>query len=350
MDPSDKVRVYQGPAGESFEVDRQLRSTVDLDALRASLGLPPYIDLTRPALRRALVALWASSSAPSTFASFPERKKLDSPISPLLMGGGAVKFLSPSANVGGGPLNRKIHDLDFILPRNQAGKFVQLLCLLGAVAGTQFTHFLTSSDKRFNALRAGERYRVRGLDWSETEPTVASVVDVFVEKIEMRHTLSVHDEFARAKANLYTIGLEKVILTKCQLISDFDARAVTPSDGVDVRVLHWPHYRKDKIIVGMEEKDMSDVCALFLDSDGGSRLNIEGLRRELNDQKFLLTVRLNLENLLSREDWMKSRGLSGAQISHVMETCSGLLKALPEVRKEWSKPWWNVDVETPVVG
>jgi hypothetical protein len=349
MDPSDKVRVYQGPAGETFEVERQLYSVVDVDGLRDSLEMPSYIDLTGSAMQRALVAIWASATAPATFGAIPEGRKLDSLIQPLLMGGAAVKVLSPSANLPGGPLNRKIHDLDFVLPRSQAGKFVQALCLLEAVAGSKFKHFLTSTDRRFNALRAGERYRVRGIDWGDAQAPVASVVDIFVEKIEMRHTVSVHGEFSRAKANMHSIGFEKLMMTKCQLISDFDARDVRPTDGLDVRVLRWPHYREGRLIVGMEEKDMKDVCALLLDGGESGRLDVERLRRELNDQKLLLTVRLNLENLLSREDWMKGKGLSAGQISHVKETGSRILRALPEVDKKWSKPWWNTEVETPSV-
>ncbi len=343
------MRVYQGPAGETFEVDRQLRSTVDAEALRTLLGLPSYIDLSNSALQRAVVVLWASVSAPKPFVSFPEGKKLDSPLSPLLMGGAAVKFMSPSANLPGGPLNRKIHDLDYILPRNQAGKFVQLLCLLDLAAGSRFKRFMTSTDKRFNALRAGERYRVRGRNWADSQGPVASVVDVFVEKIQTRHTVSIHDDFARAAENLHTIGLEKLIITKCQLISEFDAKSVRSADGIDARILSWPSYRENKVIVGMEEKDMLDVCSLLIDGGVSGRLDVARLRRELSDPKFLLTVRLNLENLVSRQDWMKAKGLSGAQISLVAGTGALVLKALPTVDKSWSKPWWNTDVETPSV-
>jgi hypothetical protein len=320
-----------------------------VERLRGSLGLPPYVDFNGSAMQRALVAIWASTTAPSTFLEVPEGRKLDAPIQPLLMGGAAVKVLSPSANQPGGPLNRRIHDLDFVLPRSQAGKFVQALCLLDTVAGSKFKHFLTSTDRRFNALRAGERYRVRGIDWGEAQAPVASVVDIFVEKIEMRHTVSVHDEFPRAGANLHSIGLEKLIMTKCQLITEFHARDVRAEDGLEARVLRWPHYKEGRLVVGMEEKDMKDVCALLIDGGESGRLDVERLRTGLEDQKFLLTFRLNLENLLSREGWMKEKGLSAGQISHVKETGSRILKALPEVDKKWSKPWWNTDVETPSV-
>jgi hypothetical protein len=343
------VRVYEGPGGEVYEVELPPRSAVDLEGLRVKLGMPTYLDLTDPLMQRALVTIWASAIAPSAFKGIREGRSLDAPLLPLLMGGAAVKVLSPSANVPGGPMNRRIHDLDFVLPRSQAGKFVLLLSLLDGVAGSRFKHFLTSNDKRFNALRAGERYRVRGLDWVDLKKPAVSVVDVFVEKIDMRHRVPVSNEFARAEANLHTIGFEKLIMSKCQLISDFDSKDVTPADRLEDRVLRWPHYRQDKLIIGMEEKDMLDVCALLLDGEESGRPDVGRLRRELSDQKFLLTVRLNLENLLSREGWMKAKGLSQGQVSHVKEACARILSALPEIDKKWSKPWWNTDVDTPSV-
>jgi len=78
-------------------------------------------------------------------------------------------------------------------------------------------------------------------------------------------------------------------------------------------------------------------------------LDIGRLRRALDDRKLLLTVRLNLENLVSAENWMKTRGLNGHQISRVHETGRRILSALPVVDQAWSKPWWNTNVETPLV-
>ncbi len=348
MTSPERVRVYFGPGGETFEAERQPRSNVDVERLREDLKIPSYVDLKPTVMRRAVVALWAATTAPSTFRNTQNGRKLDSPLQPLLMGGAAVKVLSASANEVGGAMNRKIHDLDFILPKSQAGKFVQVLSYLETVAGSEYMHFLTSNDRRFNALRAGERYRARGIDWGEDGQPSPSVVDILVDKIEMRHRINVQAEFALSERNLHTIGMEKLIISKCQLINEYDPKVVSLPASAACRILRYPPYRKDRAILGMEEKDMLDVSALLIDG-GDGRLDIERLRRALDDQKLLLTTRLNLENLVSGEDWMKTKGLNGHQMSHVQEMGRWILSALPVVDKAWSKPWWNTNVETPLV-
>ncbi|MGA1975863.1 MAG: hypothetical protein ABSG92_09530 [Conexivisphaerales archaeon] len=349
MTSPERVRVYFGPGGETFEAEREPRSMVDVEKLRADLKIPSYVDLKPTVMRRAIVALWAATTAPSTFGKTRDRRKLDSPLQPLLMGGAAVKVLSASANEVGGPMNRKIHDLDFILPKSQAGKFVQVLSCLEAVAGSEYMHFLTSNDRRFNALRAGERYRARGIDWGEDGQPSPSVVDILVDRIEMRHRINVREEFALSERNFHTIGMEKLIISKCQLINEYDPKVVSLPQSAACRILRYPPYRKDRTILGMEEKDMLDVSALFIDGGEDGRLDIGRLRRALDDRKLLLTVRLNLENLVSAENWMKTRGLNGHQISRVHETGRRILSALPVVDQAWSKPWWNTNVETPLV-
>lgn len=349
MGDISRIVVYREPDGTVHEVASPPISNVPTDLLRSDLGIPDYVDLDSPPLGRAAASIWAAVKAPESLHNVPERNKIDGPLFPLLMGGGAVKMLCPIANARPSPLNRSIHDLDFIVPKNQGGKFVLLLSLLSGVAGTRYHHFLTSSDKRFNAIRAGDRYRIRAVDWPpEGQPSV-TWVDVLVDKIEMRHNIPIKEEFPRARSNMYTIGPEKLFVSKCQLISDYDKKdmGLVQQNGLESRVLDYPHFKEDKFIMGMEEKDMLDVCSLL--HDRGDAMSLEKLKAELKDQKFLLTVRLNLKNLISRMGWMKKKGLSEEQKNTIGQAGERILAGLPTVDKEWSKPWWNTDVDTPLV-
>jgi len=107
-------------------------------------------------------------------------------------------------------------------------------------------------------------------------------------------------------------------------------------------------------VIGMEQKDMMDLCALIhdrvLDVKSGPRLDPQRVSELLRkDQKFLLTVRLNLQNILDRAEWLRSKGLSEHQITRLNEATKSILDALPNPDKKWDKPWWNTDVETPVI-
>jgi len=46
---------------------------------------------------------------------------------------------------------------------------------------------------------------------------------------------------------------------------------------------------------------------------------------------------------------LKGKGLSEVQLSRIDESLSMIAKMLPSSRKRWDKPWWNKDIDTPVV-
>jgi len=102
----------------------------------------------------------------------------------------------------------------------------------------------------------------------------------------------------------------------------------------------------------MEEKDIKDLCAVFLDHPLGSgkeEINQEKIRKILDrDKKLALTVTLNLQNVITRTEllakWMKP-----SETSVVVDRISTFLNALPKIDKKWSKPWWNTAVETPLI-
>ena len=121
----------------------------------------------------------------------------------------------------------------------------------------------------------------------------------------------------------------------------------------EFRILPYTYYSSDKVVLGMEEKDMKDVCAVLLDhqvGEGKEEIGKDKIRKTLDkDKKMALTVTLNLQNLMQRTEtltrWMKQN-----EIATVTDRVNELLGFLPKVDKKWDKPWWNVAVETPLIG
>jgi hypothetical protein len=118
------------------------------------------------------------------------------------------------------------------------------------------------------------------------------------------------------------------------------------------RILPYPYYAEDKIIVGMEDKDIKDVSAIFLDHEigtGSEKVDSQKIRKILEkDKKFALTVTLNLKNLVERSDVL-GKWMPKSEASAVTDRVNALLKELPTVDKKWDKPWWNTAVETPII-
>jgi hypothetical protein len=120
----------------------------------------------------------------------------------------------------------------------------------------------------------------------------------------------------------------------------------------EFRILPYEHYASDRLVIGMEEKDAKDVCAVFLDHDLGEeigKIGTEKLRKILEkDKKLALTVTLNLKNMVDKEELLE-KWLSKREITLVVERIQTLLKAMPMIDKKWDKPWWNTAVETPLI-
>ncbi|MGB9676916.1 MAG: hypothetical protein ACPL0C_07010 [Candidatus Bathyarchaeales archaeon] len=349
--------LYKDLDGTAYEVELPLTSHVDAEELRESLGLPSYIDLNYFPMKSAMVVLWASVNAPRLNELYPkvfEKTVSKNPIPALLFGGAAVKIHCPSANCGG-CLERPIKDTDFIVPKKQGVDFYKLLLRMDGAFGTQYKSFATANDRRFNAWRHGERYRLTTINGitSEGLPTI-TVLDIFCDAIDLRHRVDVRDSFTSYRENLYTIGLEKLIISKAQFILDMPKECTEELKkcGCDYRILPYPYYAEDKIVVGMEEKDVKDVCAIFLDHEigvGAENINAQKMRKILErDKKLALTVTLNLKNIVEKPDVLK-KWISKGEISKVTDRIERLLKELPVIDKKWDKPWWNTAVETPII-
>ncbi|MEM0253143.1 MAG: hypothetical protein QXK78_01090 [Candidatus Bathyarchaeia archaeon] len=353
----NRFTLYKDLNGTTYDVELPLTSHVDPNELRDELGIPGYIDMKYFPMRSAIVTLWAAVNAHRLNELFPmafEKKLSNKPIPALLFGGAAIKIHCKSANCNG-PLDREIKDTDYVVPKKQGMEFYKLLLNMDKAFGTCYKSFATANDRRFNALRFGERYRVTTINGinSNGVPTI-TVLDIFCDKIQLRHKVDVTQEFERFKENLYTIGLEALILSKAQFI--FDAPKEVAKDleqyGQEYRILKYPYYDKDRIIIGMEEKDVKDVCAIFLDheiGEGPESINPKKMRKILEGDKGLtLTVTLNLRNLVDRAEFLE-RWLPKSDVAKIIERIERLLNDLPVVDKKWNKPWWDTGVETPQI-
>ena len=310
-------------------------------------------------MRTAMAILWASMNAHLLHRQYSgafEKQVSDKPIPALLFGGAAIKILCPSSN-GKGPLARAIKDTDFIVPKKQGIQFYKMLLGLNKAFGSMYTSFATSNDRRFNTWRYGDRYRLTAINGitNHGEPTI-TVIDLFCDRINLRHKVEIKDAglFERYKENLYTVGLEALLLSKGQFI--FDMPVVVREDlkqkRQDYRILQYPHYVKDRIIIGMEEKDLKDVAAVFLDHEigkGRGKIDPQILKKVLEkDQKLALSVTLNIKNLSEKPEIL-ANWLSKSDASIVKNKIEALFKELPKVEKKWDRPWWDTEVETPAI-
>ena len=354
---SGKAVLYQEADGAKYEVDLPLTSLVDVKKMMSDLGLPSYIDLEYFPMRSAIATIWASQRAHEMRKLYPkayEKEISNKLIAALLFGGAAMKIHCEHSN-GKGALSRSIKDTDFIVPKSQGSSFCKLLLNMAEAFGTQFKFFRTKSDLLFNGMRQGQRYRIRTINGITPEglPTV-TVLDIFCDYIDLRHKIEIKDSFERPRYNLYTIGLEYLILSKSQFIMDLPRADihVLKEHRQEFRVLPYKYYSPDKVVLGMEEKDLKDVCAVFLDhpiGKGKEEIDKDKMRKTLDkDKKLALTVTLNLQNMVQRtellEKWMKK-----GEIATVVERMQTLLNVLPQVAKKWNKPWWNTAVETPLI-
>jgi len=354
-----KAVLYRDVSGEEISVDIPLTSTVDVEQLKREIGLPEYVDMEYFPLQRAVVTIWAAKHAHELDKLYPqlvEKRMEKEPISVLLFGGGGFRICCPSSNLRGGPFSRHLKDVDIIVRKSQATPFYRMLLLLDRICGSRFTHFRTPSDKFFNAIRHGDRYRIRTIDSINADGTpVPGVMDILCDEIDLRHKVDANEALRDPEANLYTIGLEGLILSKCMFIMEVpEAKVdVIKESGQENRILNYPYYKPGAVLIGMEEKDIKDVCAVFLDheiGEGNDQINCRKIADILErDKKFRKTVRLNLENIARNEQYLASLGASAGDISTIVERITTMLQHVKQSDERWDKAWWNTDVETPEI-
>ena len=165
-----------------------------------------------------------------------------------LLGGLAVYLQSPSARTDE-RLKRSYKDLDFTTLAKFSAKTRVLFAELGY-----------SGNKTFNALHGHQRL----LFWDEQ---IGRQVDIFIDRFQMCHNI---DFRPRLQIDQRTLALADLLLTKLQ-------------------------------IVEVNEKDLVDVVALFVDYDVGDddrSINAAYIAKLMsNDWGFNKTLELNLEKV-----------------------------------------------------
>ena len=134
---------------------------------------------------------------------------------PLRLLGGLAIYLRASSAKTNEQLKRAYKDLDFVVPAKHTGKTKMLFAKLGY-----------SANKNYNALHGHQRL----LFWDEQH---GRQVDIFVDRMQMCHNI---DFRSRLNIDERTLSLADLMLTKLQ-------------------------------IVELNEKDMLDTMALFIDFD-----------------------------------------------------------------------------------
>src|SRR3990170_3013790 len=240
---ANKFVLYEDMDGKVYDVDLPLTSNVDPAKLRENLGVSDYVDLDYFPMKSAMVTLWASMNAPQLHEQYPsafDKKVSDKAIPALLFGGAAIKIHCQSSN-GKGPLARAIKDTDFIVPKKQGINFYKMLLGMGSAFGSMYTSFATSNDRRFNTWRYGERYRLTTINGvtAEGEPTI-TVLDLFCDRINLRHKVEIKDAglFERYKENLYTVGLEALLLSH-DIKENTDKEAINASYMAKLLAQDW---------------------------------------------------------------------------------------------------------------
>lgn len=353
----EKLTLYRFLDGTVIEIDLPLTDYADIPGMMRDLGIDDYVDTTYFPMKRAIVTLWAARNAYRLHELFPgkfDKRFSKDKLNIALFGGGAIKLHSESANKVRF-LSRVMKDVDFMFWKKHGYQIYRLLLLLGDLFGTKYYHFIIPSDRMFNAWRHGDRYRIRAFDGFEDDKPIVGVMDLLANKLEMRHTVDCSKELKNPEENKYTIGLENLILSKAQYILDTDKSLLDElkNNNQDFRVLEYPYYNKNKILIGMELKDMKDVFSIILDHEisekgGTEEISLKKIRDKLKkDKRLLLTVRLNLENLKRVSDYIFTKEVGSSRVENVKDKISQILKYIPSIDKKWDKPWWNVSVETP---
>ncbi len=344
---------------QTVKIDLPLTNKIDHEDVKSDLGLPEYVDLSYFQLRKAAIILWGCKHAHELHEMYPDilRKKISSkPIRVLLFGGAGVKMCCPSANVQGSPLNRTINDVDCLVSREHCKELKNLLLSLGDIAGTMYFHFVTPYEERYNTIRV-ERLLLRTFNsFLEDGSPRVGLMDILSNQVEMRHTVDMRDDLRERERAAYVISPHNLLLTKLQYILDLPKEETLPKlEKYDemYRILPYEHFDQSRALIGMETKDFLDSACLLLDHEFGAdagQVDLVVMRKKLRDDKFRLTVRLNLQNMLHNLGRLRKLGVTDSDLGIIQSRAERILNELPRTDHVWSKPWWNTDVETPETG
>ena len=332
--------LYESPlTGEHIAIPLPLEESVDIEHVRAELGLAAWVDLEDQPMRKAAVALWAARAAET--APLRERRQRfgAEPLGVRVFGGAGFRINCPSSNSG--PLRRELNDVDYVLSPGEGKGFVELAGELGGAFGSRHMHFVTGEDERFNNLSGGKRFRLQMVREGAGGEVAAADVDVFAQDFNFCHKIVLG---AVMETDALTLPLSLLILTKCQFIKAVPADMIDDDRGV--RVL--TELKGKRVAIGMEDKDLVDVAAAFADHGLDSETMDAGeiVTRTSRDWGLAETVSLNLRNAAAVRRLLDLRGVA----EDVQARVVGAMAALAD-RIEESKPkpprfrlssiWWE---------
>lgn len=345
--------LYEDPfRKERIEVKTPVEMKVDIQKLRVEAGIPDYLDTADFQSKKLVAAIWISRHI-SQIDENIHRKRNGAPISTALFGGAAFRLHCPSLNKRHTGLYRSIKDIDILVSKKDGQDFASLLCRADETLGNMFLHRITYSDKQFNLMRAGERYRLTTIsDVGHDGVLVPGILEIFADKLTFCHEFVLTDEIKQAHENYFTVGIENLILLKTQFIKRIPRSEL--SSEYEYRVMG--DYDKSTALMGMEDKDMRNVAAAVLDHEigkGPDRLNIDKLGvKLLEDWKLWKTCTMNLTNIYKNlSSVMKKFAVSQEDTSKIHDRLGAILDAL-NTRFRPKKPfltfsnkqWWQ-DVE-----
>jgi hypothetical protein len=302
----ESVVVYESPiTRERVEMTWPPTDLIESEKLRSALEIPPWVDLSDTMVRQGVVGLWAERRRLEALALSRAKAHGGRSASARLIGGVAFRILCPSANLDGG-FRRPLKDVDYLVGRGDGQAFVDSLLELSAWAGSSYLHFLLAEDRQFNALRSGKRFRVRAVTPSaEGAPVEIRITDIFVGGLQFCHRLPVGN---LGQPGL-TVALPELLLTKLQFVKRVPHAAVGSAHAHRVMASLGRH----DVAVGMEEKDILDVAAAFLDAEDVDGLSaaLSGAVAAMADWGLWKTVCLNLSNTDAVHHVLESRGVAG---------------------------------------
>lgn len=201
-----------------------------------------------------------------------------------VLGGIGIALRCPSAQPGG-PLARTYSDMDLVTTKHGSPTLAHVLHDLGYVPA-----------ERFNAVHGKTR-----LMFDDPQGLHA---DVFVEQFQMCHQLDFKGRLGQAEM---TVSLADLLLTKLQ-------------------------------VAELNEKDVSDTAALFLDHElgqGGEEIDVAFVTKVLStDWGWWRTVS---ENLLAIPEHLSVLPLTEDEVSRVNQRANGLVTIVQRAPK--SLPW-----------
>ena len=328
---------------DNFQIEVPLTSKVDVTRLRQELGILEYVDVQDYVMRRLVATTWAARNISLVYEQVPNdvRKNLaGKPMDIAFFGGAAFRLVCRSSNKPG-PFYRNINDLDIVTTSQRGNDLVMLLSSLSHAFGTEYYHFITTSDRFFNNAMRPKRFRIHAINGLQDGNPVAGEMDIFADKIAMCHTIDVREEVERSSELLHTIGIEKLLLTKLQFVKKVPKQVIDASNNY--RIIE--QFDADSVVIGLEDKDFLDVSSAFYDHDVGEAMGQIRTQTTYNvlkkDAGLCKTVSLNLQNVLNN---IGRLNLPPAYVSVIEDRIRRLMKELPEAKTKFlgglKKQWW----------